>query len=59
MIESSKHPTLIFTDHGMELGIAKQILLSTSLIDKQNFRLIQASEYLQKFNIEIRYKSGK
>ena len=59
MIESSKHPTLIFTDHGAALGIAKQISLSTSSTDKLNLRLIWASEYLQRFNIEIRHKPGK
>ncbi len=46
MIESSKHPTLIFTDHGAALGIAKQTSLSTSSTDKLNLRLIRASEYL-------------
>ena len=59
IIESAKYPTLIFTDHGAALGIAKQTLLSTSSTDKLNLRLIRASEYLQRFNIEIRYKPGK
>lgn len=56
MIESSKHSTRIFKNHGAVLGIAKQTLLSTSSIDKLNLRLIRASEYLQRFNIEIRHK---
>ena len=59
MIESFKHPTLIYTDHGAALGIAKQILLSTSSTDKPNLRLIWASEYLQRFNIKIRHKPSK
>ncbi len=59
MIGSSKHPTLIFIDPSIALGIAKQTSLSTSFTDKLNFRLIWASEYLQKFNIEIRHKPGK
>ncbi len=59
MIESSKHPTLILTDHGTALGITKQISLLTSSTNKPNLRLIRASKYLQRFNIEIRHKPGK
>lgn len=40
MIESSKHPILVFTNHNVALGIAKQILLSTFFIDKLNLKLI-------------------
>ncbi len=59
MIESSKHPTLIFTDYDAALGIVKQTLLSTSSTDKLNLRLIWASKSLQRFNIEIHHKPGK
>lgn len=59
MIKFSKLPTLIFTDHSAALGIGKQTLLSTLLINKLNLRLIRIFEYLQRFNIEIYHKPGK
>lgn len=59
IIKYSKHPTLIFINHGMVLRIAKQISLSTFSTNKLNLRLIRASEYLQRFNIEIYHKLGK
>ncbi len=59
MIESSKKPTILFTDHGSALGIAKQTSLTTSSTDRLNLRLIRASEYIQRFNIIIKHKPGK
>ncbi len=59
MIKLSKYPTLIFTNHGTALGIAKQISLSIFAKGKLNLRLIWTSEYLQMLNIEIRHKPGK
>ena len=59
MVESSKTPTIIHTDHGASVGIAKQTSLTTSSTDKLNLRLVRASEYLQRFDLDIRYKPGK
>ena len=59
MIESSANPTIIFTDHGAALGIAKQTSLTTSSTDKMNLRLVRASDYLQRFELVIRHKPGK
>lgn len=59
MIEWSKHPTLIFTDYGAALEIAKETLASKSSTDKLNLGLIWVFEYLQKFNIEIYHKQSK
>ena len=59
MIESSASPTIIFTDHGAALGIAKQTSLTTTSTDKMNLRLVRASDYLQRFELIIRHKPGK
>lgn len=51
--------TIIYTDHGSALGLAKQTTLTTSSTDKMNLRLVRASDYVQRFqNIEFRYKMG-
>ena len=51
--------TIIYIDYDAALKIIKQISLITSLIDKLNFCLIRASDYLQRFNLNIRYKFDK
>ncbi len=40
LIELSNLPTIIYTDHGTNVGIAKQTTLSTALTEKQNLRLV-------------------
>lgn len=59
MIESAFLLPIIYTDHGAAVDINKQESLSTSFTNKLNLRLIRASEYIQRFNIIIRHKSGK
>jgi Integrase zinc binding domain len=58
-VESSKLPTRIYTDHGASLGIAKQTSLGTASTERSNLRLVRASEYIQRFNIELLHKEGK
>lgn len=59
MVESAPR-TVIYTDHGSALGIAKQTTLTTSSTAKLNLRLIRASEYIQQFrDLEFRHKPGK
>ena len=59
MIESAPH-TVVYTDHGAALGIAKQTSMTTSSTAKLNLRLIRASEYIQRFrSLEFRHKPGK
>jgi hypothetical protein len=58
MVESAKG-TIIYTDHGANVGIAKQTSLTTSSTEKLNLRLVRASEYLQRFTLDIRHKPGK
>ena len=59
MVEASQHPTIVYTDHGAALGIAKQVTLSTTSTDKLNLRLVRASDYVQRFRLDIRHKPGK
>lgn len=58
-IESSKHPTIIYTNHGAALGIAKQITLFISSINKFNLRFVKASNYIQRYNLIILHKPEK
>ena len=59
MVESSKLPVRIFTDHGASLGIAKQSSLRTTSTERSNLQLVCTSEYIQCFNIELYHKEGK
>ena len=58
-IEFFKLTTILYTNHDAALNIAKQIILSTSSTDKFNLRLIRISNYIQRFNLNIRHKSKK
>ena len=59
LVESAPR-TIVYTDYGSALGIAKQTSLSTSSTAKLNLRLIRASEYIQQFrDLEFRHKPGK
>lgn len=59
LIEAAETPTIVYTDHGASLGIAKQTTLSTSSTDKLNLWLVRASDYVQRFPLVIKYKPGK
>jgi transposase InsO family protein len=59
LIESSKLPVRVYTDHGASLSISKQTTLETTSAERSNLRLVRASEYIQRFNLEIRHKPGK
>ena len=56
MIESSSIFIVIYIDHDVTLKIVKQITFTTSLTNKLNLRLIKAFDYVQRFNLKIRYK---
>lgn len=58
LVESSERPVIVYTDHGASLGIAKQSTLTTTCTDKLNLRHVRASEYLQRFLLDIRHKPG-
>jgi hypothetical protein len=59
MVESSKLPVQVYTNHEASLGIAKQTSLGTIGTKHSNLRLVRAFEYIQRFNIELCYKEGK
>ena len=59
LVESTKKPTVVFTDHSASVSISRQTTLSTSNTDKLNLRLVRASQYLSMFDLDIRYKPGK
>ncbi|SLM35365.1 reverse partial [Lasallia pustulata] len=59
LVDSTVKPVIIYTDHSTITSIAKQTSLSSSNTDKLNNRLIQASQYLAQFDIDVRYKPGK
>lgn len=59
IIQSSRAPVIIFSDHSATVGIAKSTSLTSSSTDKLNPRLIRAAQYLSLFEIEIRYWPGR
>lgn len=59
MVESAEQPTRIYTDHAATLGIVKQTSLNTVSVEKLNLRLVRASEYLQRFRLDVKYKPGR
>ena len=59
IVETTNLSTMIYTNHDAVLDIVKQISLIISFIDKLNLRLIRASNYIQRFNLNIRHKLEK
>ena len=59
LIEASVKTTIVYTDHAAAVGIVRQSSMNTTSTEKLNLRLIRASEYLQRFRLKIRHKSGK
>lgn len=59
LIEAAHRVTIIYTDHSAAIPIVRQTSLNTTSVEKLNLRLIRASEYLQRFRIDVRYKPGR
>lgn len=59
LIGASNLRTIIYTDHSAAVGLVRQTSLNTVSVEKLNLRSVRASEYLQRFLIEIRHKPGK
>ena len=59
LMEASTSVTMIYIDHDVALRIAKQTSLITTFTNKLNLRLVRVSDYLQRFNLNIRHKSKK
>ena len=58
-IDSFALSIVIYTNHDSTLEIVKQISFIISSIDKFNLRFVRASNYIQRFNLDIRHKSDK
>ena len=56
---SKQNFIVIFTNHDVVLNIIKQINMTIVFIDKLNFRLVRASNYIQRFDVKLRYKFEK
>ena len=50
---------IIFIDHSAIINIAKQTSLIIFLINKLNLRLVRASNYIQRYSIDIRHILNK
>ena len=60
LLDSSKHNTVIQTDHSAILNLLKQkFIVSTTSTMRMNVRLVRASQFLYQFNLDVRYKSNK
>ena len=59
LIESVIHLIIIYINHAVIVEIAHQISLSTISTNKLNFHLIQASQYIQQFKLQIMHKFRK
>ena len=60
MVESSKFPVKVQTDHSAILDIFKQSsIVSTTSTMRMNVRLVRASQFLRQFRLEVSHKPGK
>ena len=59
LIESFISFIVIYINHDVTLDIIKQITFSFSSTNKLNFRLVRVSDYIQRFDLNIRHKSNK
>ena len=51
--------THVLTDHSATVDIATQKTLNTSAAWKMNLRLVRASEFFQRFDLDVKHKPGK
>ena len=59
LIDSFALSIIIYTNHETILKFVKQTILIISSIDKLNFRFVRASNYIQRFDLNIRHKFDK
>ena len=60
IIESSRAKVIIQTDHSAIIDILQQSsIISTNSIMRLNMRIVQASQFLQQFRLDVRHKLGK
>ena len=51
--------TIIFTNYEIALKIVKQINIIIVFINKLTLRFVKTFDYIQRFNVELRYKLNK
>ena len=59
IVEISSNKTIVYIDHEFALDIVNQTTITTISIDKFNLRFVRVSNYIQRFNFDIRHKSNK
>ena len=59
IVEISSNKTIVYIDHEFAFDIASQTTMTTISIDKLNLRFVRVSDYIQRFNLDIRHKSDK
>lgn len=59
MMQSSQHEIIVLTDHAATRGIYDRTCLNTADITKANMRLVNASQYLSQFNLDVRHYPGR
>ena len=59
IVEVSSSKTIMYTDHDSALNIVNQIMMTTTSTNKFNLRLVRISNYIQRFNLNIRHKFDK
>ena len=59
LVKVSKHDIIVYTNHFTIVKIFKQTFLKIISIDKLNLQLVQASQYIQNFYLQIFHKSEK
>ena len=56
---STTDKIVIYTNHDATLNIVNQTSFTTSFTDKFNLRLVRVSNYIQRFDLDIRHKFDK
>ena len=59
IIDAVKLTIIVYTDHFITTLIVRQTSLISVTINKLNLQLVQASQYLSQFNLDVQYRSKK
>ena len=59
IVEISSNKIIMYIDHELILNIIIQITIKTISINKFNLRFVRVSNYIQRFNFDIRHKFNK
>jgi len=59
LVEANDFPTIVYTDYVAVKHIAHSTSLQTNSPERANMHLIQDSQYLSQFRLDVRYSPGK